>query len=116
MIRPNLMSEAKNKFSPSLFSFKSLVTWSGMGFLRIISLLPYEILMILGNSLGLLIYELSPHRKEISAININRCLQKEGDELNQFVKSNCQAVGRGVFEMAIGCGLQIKRLRIFKLD
>ena len=99
---PNLMSEAKNKFSLSLLSLKSLLTWTGMGLLRIISLLPYEILMRFGDFLGLLIHKLSPHRKEICAININRCLQKEGDELNQFVKSNFQAVGRGVFEMAIG--------------
>ena len=99
---PNLMSEVKIKFSLSLLSLKSLLTWTGMGLLRIISLLPYEILMRFGDFLGLLIHKLSPHRKEICAININRCLQKEGDELNQFVKSNFQAVGRGVFEMAIG--------------
>ena len=88
MIFPNLMSEAKNKFSPSLFSLKSIFTWIGMGLLRIISLLPYEILMRFGDSLGILIHKLSPHRKEISAINISRCLQKEGEELNKFVKLN----------------------------
>ena len=110
MILPNLMLEAKNKFSPSLFSLKSIITWIGMGLLRIISLLPYEILMILGDSLGLLIHKLSPHRKEISAININRCLQKEGDELNKFVKANFQAVGRGIFEMAIGWWASDKRI------
>ena len=104
------MSEDKNKFSPSLISLKSIVTWIGIGLLRIISLLPYEILMRLGDSLGLLIHKLSPHRKEISAININRCLQKDGDELNQFVKSNFQAVGRGIFEMAIGWWASDKRI------
>ncbi len=66
--------------------------------------------MRLGNFLGLLIHKLSPHRKEISIININRCLQKEGDELNQFVKSNFQAVGRGIFEMAIGWWASDKRI------
>ncbi len=104
------MSEDKNKFSPSLLSLKSIVTWIGIGLLRIISLLPYKILMRLGDSLGLLIHKLSPHRKEISAININRCLQKEGDELNKFVKSNFQAVGRGIFEMAIGWWASDKRI------
>ncbi len=104
------MSEDKNKFSLSLLSLKSIVTWIGIGLLRIISLLPYKILMRLGDSLGLLIHKLSPHRKEISAININRCLQKEGDELNQFVKSNFQAVGRGIFEMAIGWWASDKRI------
>ena len=104
------MSEDKNKFSPSLLSLKSIVTWIGIGLLRIISLLPYKILMRLGDSLGLLIHKLSPHRKEISAININRCLQKEDDELNQFVKTNFQAVGRGIFEMAIGWWASDKRI------
>ena len=108
------MSEAKNKLSPSLLSLKSIITWIGMGLLRIISLLPYEILMIFGDSLGLLIHKLSPHRKEISAININRCLQKEGDELNRFVKSNFQAVGRGVFEMAIGWWASDQKIKNIK--
>ena len=114
MIPPNFMIESKNKFSPSLLSLKSIITWIGMGLLRIISLLPYEILMIFGDSLGLLILKLSPHRKEISAININRCLQKEGDELNQFVKSNFKAVGRGVFEMAIGWWASDKKIKNIK--
>ena len=114
MIPPNFMTESKNKFSPSLLSLKSIITWIGMGLLRIISLLPYEILMIFGDSLGLLILKLSPHRKEISVININRCLQKEGDELNQFVKSNFKAVGRGVFEMAIGWWASDKKIKNIK--
>ena len=105
------MSETKKKFSPSLLSLKSIITWIGMGLLRIISLLPYEILMIFGDFLGLLIHKLSAHRKEISAININRCLQKEGDELNQFVKSNFKAFGRGVFEMAIGWWASDKKIK-----
>jgi len=93
---------------------KSMVTWIGIGLLRIISILPYGILMRLGDSLGLLIHKISPHRKEISAININRCLQKEGDELNQFVKSNFQAVGRGIFEMAIGWWASDKKIKNIK--
>ena len=105
------MSKAKNKFSINLFSFKGIVTWIGIGLLRIISLLPYEILMRLGDCLGLLIHQVSPRRKEISAININKCLQKEGDELNQFVRSNFQAVGRGIFEMAIGWWASDKKIK-----
>ena len=85
-----------------------------MGLLRIISLLPYEILMRLGDSVGLLIHKVSFHRKEISSINIRRCLKKEGDELNQFVKSNFKAVGRGIFEMAIAWWSSDERIK--KLD
>ena len=70
--------------------------------------------MRLGDSLGLLIHKVSPHRKEISAININRCLKKEGDELNQFVKSNFQAVGRGIFEMAIAWWASDRKIKNLK--
>ncbi len=93
---------------------KSMVTWIGIGLLRIISILPYGILMRLGDSLGLLIHKVSPHRKEISAININRCLKKEGNELNQFVKSNFQAFGRGIFEMAIAWWASDKKIKSLK--
>ena len=91
-----------------------MVTWIGIGLLRIISILPYGILMRLGDSLGLIMHKVSPHRKEISAININRCLKKEGNELNQFVKSNFQAFGRGIFEMAIAWWASDKKIRSLK--
>ena len=93
---------------------KSMVTWIGIGLLRIISILPYGILMRLGDSLGLLMHKVSPHRKEISAININRCLKKEGNELNQFVKLNFQAFGRGIFEMAIAWWASDKKIKSLK--
>ena len=93
---------------------KSMITWIGMGLLRIISILPYGILMRLGDSLGLLMHKVSPHRKEISAININRCLKKEGNELNQFVKLNFQAFGRGIFEMAIAWWASDKKIKSLK--
>ncbi len=70
--------------------------------------------MRLGNSVGLLIHKVSPHRKEISAININRCLNKEGDELNQFVKSNFQALGRGIFEMSIAWWASDRKIKNLK--
>ena len=70
--------------------------------------------MRLGDSLGLLIHKVSPHRKEISAININRCLKKEGNELNQFVKSNFKAFGRGIFEMAIAWWASDKKIKSLK--
>ena len=114
MILPNIMSKDKSNFSLSIFSLKSIVTWIGLGLLRIISLLPFEMLMRLGDSLGLLIHKVSPQRKKISAINVNRCLQKEGDELNLFVKSNFQAIGRGIFETATGWWASDKKIKNIK--
>ncbi len=85
----------------ALSSFKSLLTWIGIGLLRLTSYLPYSILMNLGDVIGSLIYKLSPHRREISEINIKLCLDIEDDELDTLVRENFRAMGRGFFEMAI---------------
>ena len=97
----SLLQNKNPKFSSALFSLKGLLTWLGLALLRVISLLPYGMLMRLGNATGNLIYKVSPHRKEISKINIERCLHLEGQELDKLVKFNFQAIGRGIFEMAI---------------
>ena len=56
----------------ALSSFKSLLTWLGIGLLRLTSYLPYSILMNLGDGIGDLIYKVSPRRREISEINIKK--------------------------------------------
>ena len=79
------------KTEPSLIialsSFKSLLTWLGIGLLRLTSYLPYSILMNLGDGIGSLIYKVSPRRREISKINIKLCLDIRDNELNKLVKT-----------------------------
>ena len=109
------MSKNKNpEFMSMHLSFKNIFTLLGIGSLKFISLLPYGFLMSLGNSIGNLIYKVSPHRKEISKININKCLKLEGDELDNFVRSNFQAVGRGIFEMGIAWWASDKKIKKIK--
>ena len=115
MNHPN--NPLKNKdpqFSVNLFSPKNIITWLGVIFLRLLSMLPYKILMRIGNSTGNLIYKVSPHRKEISRTNINRCLDIEGEILEKVVRLNFQAVGRGIFEMALAWWASDNRIK--KLD
>ena len=109
------MSTSNNlKFSIKLLSIKSMATWIGLILLRFISFLPYGTLMRLGNSLGNLIYKISPHRKEIIRININKCLHVEGEQLDRFVRSNFQAIGRGIFEMSLAWWSSDKKIRNIK--
>ena len=95
----------------SLFSFKNLPSWIGIIFLRLLTMLPYKVLMKIGDLIGNIIHKVSPHRKEISSININKCLSLEGEELDKLVRSNFQAVGRGIFEMAIAWWASEKRIK-----
>ena len=114
----NRLKSLPEKTEPSLIralsSFKSLLTWLGIGLLRLTSYLPYSILMNLGNGIGNLIYKVNPHRREISEINIKLCLDITDNELDKLVKENFRAVGRGIFEMAIAWWASDKRIK--KLD
>ena len=114
----NRLRSLPEKTEPNLIkalsSFKSLLTWPGIGLLRLTSYLPYSILMNLGDGIGSLIYKVSPHRREISEINIKLCLDVKDNELDKLVKENFQAIGRGIFEMAIAWWSSDKRIK--KLD
>ncbi len=111
----NRLKSLPEKTDPSLIkalsSFKSLLTWLGIGLLRLTSYLPYSILMNLGDVIGSLIYKVSPHRREISEINIKLCLDIKDNELDKLVKENFRAIGRGIFEMAIAWWSSDKRIK-----
>ena len=114
----NHLKSLPEKTEPSLIkalsSFKSILTWLGIGLLRLTSYLPYSILMNLGDGIGSLIYKVSPHRREISEINIKLCLDVKDNELDKLVKENFRAIGRGIFEMAIAWWSSDKKIK--KLD
>ena len=114
----NHLKSLPEKTEPSLIkalsSFKNLLTWLGIGLLRLTSYLPYSILMNLGDGIGSLIYKVSPYRREISKINMKLCLDIKDSELDKLVKENFQAIGRGIFETAIAWWSSDKRIK--KLD
>ena len=111
----NHLKSIPEKTEPSLIrtlsSFESLLTWLGIGLLRLISYLPYPILMNLGDGIGSLMYIFSPHRKEISEINIKLCLDIKDNELDKLVKENFRAIGRGICEMAIAWWSSDKKIK-----
>ena len=114
MNRLKSFPETEPSLIKALSTFKSLFTWLGIGLLRLLSYLPYSILMNLGDGIGNLIYTVSPHRREISEINMKLCLDIKDNELDKLVKENFRAIGRGIFEMAIAWWSSDKRIK--KLD
>ena len=107
----SLPEETEPNLIRALSSLKSLLTWLGIGLLRLTSYLPYSILMNLGDGIGNLIYTVSPHRREISEINIKLCLDIKDNELDKLVKANFRAIGRGIFEMAIAWWSSDERIK-----
>ena len=105
---------AKNKnagFTLELLAPKYLLTWAGILILKLSTFLPYDLLMKLGNIMGNVIYKVSPTRAEIVKINLEKCLAVKGKELENLVKLNFQALGRGIFEMAYAWWASEKKIR-----
>ena len=109
------MSKTKPRFRETLKSIGDILTWFAIGILWLLSFLPYPILMKLGDLIGLFLYKVSPHRREITQINIERCLRLESKESNDLLKENFRSIGRGIFEMAIAWWSSDKRIRKFKV-
>ena len=105
---------AKNKntgFTLELLSLKYLLTWTGILLLKLSTFLPYDLLMKLGNVIGNVVYKVSPIRAEIVKINLEKCLAVKGKELENLVKLNFQALGRGIFEIAYAWWASEKKIR-----
>ena len=109
------LSKTKPRLRETLKSIGDILTWVAIGILWLLSFLPYPILMKLGDLIGLFLYKVSPHRREITRINIERCLRLESKESNDLVKENFRSIGRGIFEMAIAWWSSEKRIRKFKI-
>jgi len=109
------LSKTKPIFRETLKSIGDILTWVGIGILWLLSFLPYPILMKLGDLIGLFLFKISPHRREITKINIERCLRLESKESTDLLKENFRSIGRGIFEMAIAWWSSEKRIRKFKI-
>ncbi len=109
-----LLSETEPRFRETLRSIGDFLTWIAIGILWLLSFLPYSILMKLGDLIGLLLYKISPHRREITKINIERCLRLESNESKDLLKKNFRSIGRGIFELAIAWWSSEKRIKKFK--
>jgi len=88
--------------------------WAGLGMLRLGTLLPYPLLLLLGNGLGLLMYALLPSRRRIARINLSLCFPElDAAARERLVRATFRSAGISVFENALswwGSGPRLKRL------
>ncbi len=87
-------------------------TWLGLGVLRLLTLLPYSLLMGLGGPIGTLMYWLMGKRRHVVQRNIEECFpafsQAERDAL---IREHFRNAGRTVFESALSWWASDSRLR-----
>lgn len=87
-------------------------TWLGLGLLRLCALLPYRVLLWLGNAMGWLSYHLLPKRRHIAAVNLRLCLPELDDKARDaLVREVFRSSGIAVFEGALSWWASDRRMR-----
>jgi len=89
-------------FEAALLNPRYFLTWFGMGLLYLISLLPIQLQLFLGQLLGLILYASGTHRKKIVEINLKLCFPNitEGTR-KEMVKEVFKDMGKGLLETGI---------------
>lgn len=84
------MSSIPPRFKPQAFiNPKYLFTWIGLGLMRLVAVLPYGGILLLGKLLGWLSFYLMPGRRRITRTNIRLCFPELNDQQQrQLIKQN----------------------------
>jgi len=89
--------------NPGPLSPRYWPAWIGVGFLRILILLPYPALIALGRLIGRSAERVSRSRRRIADINLRRCFPDLSEtQRNQLITRHFESLGMGFFEMAMG--------------
>lgn len=91
--------------------FQRWLIATGMGLLRVTTLLPYPILFGIGYVLGYLLFLLSARRRQIAQTNINLCLSHlTKKERDQMLLSSFLSIGMGIIETGLSWWASENRL------
>lgn len=89
-------------FEAAMLSPRYFLTWLGMGFLYLASLLPIQLQLFLGQLLGLILYVSGTHRKKIVEVNLKLCFPNITEEIRkEMVKEVFKDMGKGLLETGI---------------
>ncbi|MFT0211848.1 lipid A biosynthesis lauroyl acyltransferase [Pseudomonas sp. F1_0610] len=90
------------QFQQAFLHPKYWLTWLGLGFLFLISLLPYAVLLCLGRILGCVMYYVASQRRHIVQRNLELCYPNlTFAQRKALVKANFASMGIAFFEMAM---------------
>ncbi len=92
--------------------------WLGLGFLRLISVLPLRLQQATGNVLGWLIYYLLPAQRRITRINIQLCFPHlDTKEQHRLALASQQAVAIALFDSALSWwGRDIRLGKLYRIE
>ncbi len=100
------MTSKATQFRAQLLHPRHWLLWLAFGLWRMISLLPYGVLLQLGKGIGLLVHSFPSRRKTIALRNIQLCFPNLRDQEHRaMLRSNLINVGTALMEVGIAwCG------------
>lgn len=92
------------KFSIELLHPKYFISWLGMGlWWLVVQMTPFKLQIILGRTLGNLLYKYAKSRKHVAKRNIELCLPElNAQERDQLLRRVLQETGVAIFESGAG--------------
>ncbi|MDG2018943.1 MAG: LpxL/LpxP family Kdo(2)-lipid IV(A) lauroyl/palmitoleoyl acyltransferase [Porticoccaceae bacterium] len=105
------MLSNNTKFKVDFFHPRYWMTWFWLGLWRLVTLLPYPALLILGKLLGLILLQLPTDRKHIAFTNIQRCFPALSlIEQKKLLKANFLSMGISLMEVGMAWWWSKQRL------
>jgi len=96
------MTSKATQFRAQLLHPRHWLLWLAFGLWRMISLLPYGVLLQLGKGIGLLVHSFPSRRKTIALRNIQLCFPNLRDQEHRaMLRSNLINVGTALMEVGI---------------
>ena len=106
------MSSSQPQFSKQLLHPRLWMTWVWFALWRLLTLLPYRILLFIGTSLGLAMYRLPTRRKQIALKNIQVCFANLDRQQQQaMLRANFVSMGIALMEVGMGWWWSKRRLQ-----
>jgi KDO2-lipid IV(A) lauroyltransferase len=106
------MASKNTKFKAAFLHPRYCITWFWLGLWRLVTVLPYRVLLFLGQIIGIFLYLLPTRRKHIARINIELCFP----ELNKaaqtsLLKDNFLSMGIALMEVGMAWWWSKERLQ-----
>ena len=104
------MSSKATQFKTALLHPRYWLTWFAFGLWRLITVLPFPVLLVLGRAIGLVFYAIPSRRKTIARRNIEICFPDlSAAEQRAMLRANFISTGIAVMEVGISWWWSKKR-------
>ena len=106
------MASKNTKLKAVFFHPRYWTTWFWLGLWRLITMLPFSLLLLVGQLIGFILYLLPTRRKQIAQINIQLCFPElDKAAQNSLLKDNFRSMGIALMEVGMAWWWPKQRLQ-----